>query len=56
MLGPAELHDACYELQCEISAHIIWTMFGMQHQYVIGKEKIALYGAKPRTSETVGTF
>ena len=56
MLGPAELHDACYELQCEISAHIILTMFGMQHQCVLGKEKIALHGAKPRTSETVGTF
>ena len=31
-------------------------MFGMQHQRVPGKEKIVLYGARPRTSETVGIF
>ena len=28
----------------------------MQHQCVIGKEKIALYGVNPKTSETLGTF
>ena len=31
-------------------------IFGMQHQHVIRKEEIALYGARPRTSGTVGTL
>ena len=31
-------------------------IFGIQNQHVIRKEEIALYGARPRTSGTVGTF